>query len=148
MCCVVLSCSFLLAAQGASRGKGEMASMEQIRSTIANVRAAPSQDERREAAQHLATLVKSAGVKHFPEKLVTDITSLLDSSDDTVRYWVATAIGNIGPDAKSAIPRLKKMLPAADCINGAITSASGIRYALTRLGVKHLRSKICPRIAG
>jgi hypothetical protein len=80
---------------------------------------------------------------------VTDITSLLDSLDDSVRYWVAVALGNLGPAAKAAVPKLEEMLPKADCINGAITSASGIRYALINMGVKPPTSPECRgRVAG
>jgi hypothetical protein len=61
---------------------------------------------------------------------------MLDSPDDSVRYWVATALGNLGPTAKAAVPKLQEMLPKADCINGAITSASGIRYAQIKMGIK------------
>jgi hypothetical protein len=59
-----------------------------------------------------------------------------------------TALGNLGPVAKSAVPKLQEMLPKADCINGAITSASGIRYALIKMGIKPPPRPKCGRIAG
>ena len=79
---------------------------------------------------------------------MADITSLLDSPDDSVRFWVAAALGNLGPAAKAAAPKLLAMLPKADCINGAITSASGIRYALTKMGIKPPPPPKCEPIAG
>jgi hypothetical protein len=91
-------------------------------------------DDRTGAAEHLAGLTQKISSKEVTEALVTDVTSLLDSPDDSVRYWVATAPGNLGPAAKAAVPKLEEVLPKADCINGAITSASGIRYALIKRG--------------
>jgi HEAT repeat protein len=105
-------------------------------------------DARTEAAEHLASLTQKISSKKATDALVTDITSLLDSPDDSVRYWVARALGNLGPAAKAAIPKLEEMLPRADCINGAITSASGIRYALIKMGIKPPPPPKCERIAG
>ena len=121
--------------------------MEQIKETMAKVRSDKTVEARTEAAERLASLTQKITTKEVTEALVTDITSLLDSPDDSVRYWVATALGNLGPTAKAAVPKLQEMLPRADCINGAITSASGIRYALIKMGIKPPPPK-CGRIAG
>jgi HEAT repeat protein len=121
--------------------------MKQIKKTMAKVRSDKSVDARTEAAEHLAGLTQKISSKEVTEALVIDITSLLDCPDDSVRYWVATALGNLGPAAKAAVPKLEEMLPNADCINGAITSASGIRYALIKMGIKPPPPK-CGRIAG
>jgi HEAT repeat protein len=122
--------------------------MQQIKVAMAKVRSDKTVDARTEAAEHLASLTQKISSNEAPATLVTDITSLLDSPDDSVRYWVATALGNIGPAAKAAVPKLEEMLPKADCINGAITSASGIRYALIKMGVKPPPPPKCGRIAG
>lgn len=76
------------------------------------------------------------------DMLVADVTFLLDSPDDYVRYWIAEALGNMGPAARSAIPKLVKMLPHADCMSGVITSAGGIRDALIKLraNIKKLKT--------
>jgi HEAT repeat protein len=78
--------------------------MKQIKEAMANVLADETVDARTEAAEHLASLTQKIGSKEVTEALVTDIMSLLDSPDDSVRYWVATALGNLGPTAKAAVP--------------------------------------------
>lgn len=140
---------FVFSAVGAkAQTSGVSTNLAQFKETIANVRSAKTVDARTEAAEHLAALTRKMKSEDVTEGLVSDITSLLDSPDDSVRYWVATALGNIGPAAKAAIPKLERMLPTADCINGAITSASGIRYALIRMGVKPPPPPECEPIAG
>ena len=101
-----------------------------------------------EAAERIASLTRTIKSAEVTEALVMDLITLLDSPDDSVRYWVAMALGNLGPVAKAAIPKLEEMLPKADCINGAITSASGIRYALIKMGIKPPPPPTCERIAG
>jgi HEAT repeat protein len=139
--CVVLS-----AGAGTARASGGPALMEQIKVTMAKVQSDKTVDARTEAAEHLASLTRKISSK-VTEALVADLTSLLDSPDDSVRYWVARALGNLGPAAKVAVPKLQEMLPKADCINGAITSASGIRYALIKMGIKPPPPPKCVRIA-
>jgi len=141
--CVVLS-----AGAGTARASGGPALMEQIKGTMAKVQSDKTVDARTEAAQHLASLTQKISSKEVTEALVADLTSLLDSPDDSVRYWVAMALGNLGPAAKAAVPKLEELLPKADCINGTITSASGIRYALIKMGVKPPPPPKCGRIAG
>ena len=132
---------------GIAHASGGPARMEQIKVTMAKVRCDKTVDARTEAAEHLASLTQSFSSKEVTDALVSDLISLLASPDDSVRYWVARALGNLGPAAKAAVPKLEEMLPKADCINGAITSASGIRYALIRLGVKPPPPAKCSRIA-
>ena len=144
----VALCFVLSAGAGITQARGGPALMKQIKETIAKVRSDKTVDARTEAAEHLASLTQKISGKEVTEALVTDITSLLDSPDDSVRYWVATALGNLGPAAKAAAPKLQEMLPKVDCINGAITSASGIRYALIKMGIKPPPPPKCERIAG
>ena len=103
---------------------------------------------RTEAAEDLADLTQDISRKEVTDALVDDLISLLDSPDDSVRYWIAIALGNLGPAAKAAVPKLEEMLPKADCISGTVTSASGIRYALIKMGVKPPPPPKCDRIAG
>jgi HEAT repeat protein len=143
-----VSCCVLSAVCGMTQVNGGPALMKQINETIAKVRSDKTVDGRTEAAEHLASLAQKIKSTDVTEPLVTNVTSLLDSPDDSVRYWVAMALGNLGPAAKAAVPKLKEMLPRADCINGAVTSASGIRYALIKMGIKPPPPPKCGRIAG
>lgn len=136
------------ATTGIAQGTEGPASIKQIEDTLAKVRSYKTVDARTEAAEHLASLTHQISGKEVTDALVADIISLLDSPDDSVRYWVAIALGNLGPVAKAAIPKLEQMLPKADCINGTVTSASGIRYALTKMGIKPPPPPNCHRIAG
>ncbi len=129
-------CFVLSAAAGTSQGSGESVVIGQIKLSMEKVRSGKTMDARTEAAEHLASLTQKLSSNEITEALVTDLTNLLDSPDDSVRYWVAWALGNLGSSAKAAIPKLEELLPKADCINGAITSASGIRYALLKMGIK------------
>jgi hypothetical protein len=90
---------------------------------------------RTDAAERLARLTEKIDRKEITEQIVADLTSLLDSPDDSVRFWVAAALGNLGPYATAAIPKLQELLPRADCLNGSLTSASAIRHALKEMGV-------------
>lgn len=141
--CLVLSTTI-----GTAQAMGGPELMKQIKDTMAKVRSDKTVDARTDAAEHLASLTRKISSKEVSNAVVTDITSLLNSPDDSVRYWVAMALGNLGPAAKAAAPKLLEMLPKADCINGAITSASGIRYALIKMGIKPPPPPKCTRIAG
>jgi len=141
-------CFALSTVAGITQSSGGPALMKQIKETMAKVQSDKTVDARTDAAEHLASLTRKISSKEVTETLVTDLTSLLDSPDDSVRYWVAWALGNLGPAAKAAVPKLEEMLPKADCLNGVITSASGIRYALVRMGVKEPPPPKCVRIAG
>lgn len=141
-------CLVLSAAAGIAQGSGESARIGQIKTTIAIIRSGKTVDARTGAAEHLARLTQKVSSEEVTETLVTDLTSLLDSPDDSVRYWVAWALGNLGPAAKAAVPKLEEMLPKADCLNGVITSASGIRYALFKMGIKQPPRPKCTPAAG
>jgi hypothetical protein len=132
----------------AQQPSGRSAVTAQVRHTIASLRASRTVNERTQAAEHLASLTRKMSRNEITEQIIGDLISLLDSPDDSVRFWVATALGNLGPYAKAAIPKLQALLPAADCLNGAITSASGIRYALKQMGVTQPPRPKCTPIAG
>ena len=141
-------CVVLTTLAGTAQVTQESALIEQIKQTMARVQASKTVDAKTEAAEHLASLTRKIDRKEVTEALVIDLTSLLDAPNDSVRFWLVTALGNLGPSAKAAAPKLEKLLPEVDCLNGAITSAGAIRHALEQMGVKPPAPPKCERIAG
>jgi hypothetical protein len=107
---------------------------EQFTKTIMDVRTGATPTIRDEAAQHLAQLTRGIDPEDVDDKTIADLVSLLDLP--VGRYWVAVCLGNLGPRAKIAIPKLQKLLTEEDCLQVSKSAAGGIRYALTKMGVK------------
>jgi hypothetical protein len=106
----------------------------QLSETMAKVRNGKTVNSRTDAAEHLETLTRRINPHAVDETTLTAMVSLLDTQEDSVRGWVAASLGNLGPRAKVAVPRLLKLLPEVDCLRGSLTSASAIRLALQRMG--------------
>jgi hypothetical protein len=139
ICFVVTACTCVVLLSDTAHGKTDHTSKaqltEQLTQTIAKVRTGETSIARTEAAEHLSELTRKIDTKKIDDRTVADLVSLLDTSDDSVRYWVARCLGNVGPRAKTAIPKLQKLLAEVDCLQGSKTSASGIRFALAQMGV-------------
>jgi HEAT repeat protein len=105
-----------------------------LQAAMAAVRSAKSSNARYDAAEQLPTLTSKSRPGSVTDSTVADLIALLDDPDDGVRMFVAAALGNV--QAKAAIPKLLALLPAADCLEGTLTSARSIRFALERMGVK------------
>jgi hypothetical protein len=106
---------------------------EQLTRTIAEVRTGETSSDRTDAAERLAQLTRDLDPKKVNEATLIEMVSLLNTTEDSVRAWVAASLGHIGPRAKVAVPTLLKLLPVVDCLPGELTSASAIRAALERL---------------
>jgi len=104
-------------------------------SAVAGVRNGGTATIRTEAAQHLAELTGKVDPKSVDDAAIRELICLLDSNEDSVRMWVAGSLGNLGPRAKGAVPKLLELLPGADRLRGSLTSAPAIRLALTKIGV-------------
>jgi hypothetical protein len=104
-----------------------------LRATIASVRSAKSASARQDTAEQLLILTSKSRPGSVTDSTVADLIALLDEPDDSVRAFVAGALGNL--HAKAAIPKLLALLPTADCLEGTLTSARPIRSALERMGV-------------
>lgn len=132
----VAVCAALIAIlAGAAHARDNGKHMKQLTETIAQVRMAKTIDARTDAAEHLANLTKKIDPKEVDDKTLADLVSLLDTSDDSVRFWVAASLGNLGPRARAAVPKLLKILREVDCLNVELSSAPAIRVALKRIGV-------------
>ena len=119
-------------AQGQSKPEKDLT--RKLSETMAKIRQGKTVTYRTEAAQHLATLTHGADPNEVDDSTLTEMVSLLDTPEDSVRAWVAAALGLLGPRAKMAIPRLLKLLAEVDCLQGDLTSAASIRPALERMG--------------
>jgi len=130
---IASACFFLLSVT--LYAKGDHTSTKQLTETIEKVRTGATPAARTEAAEHLAELTRGIHPNKVDDTTLEALVSLLDTSEDSVRYWVARCLGNLGPRARIAIPKLQKILAEVDCIQGSKTSASGIRFALAQMGV-------------
>jgi hypothetical protein len=111
---------------------------------IAKVKNGETLKDRTDAAQHLSELTDGINPTEIDDSTLKKMVALLNSSDDSVRAWVAGSLGKLGPRAKGvAAPPLLKLLPEADCLRGSLTSASAIRLALERMGVTPPPSTAC-----
>ena len=107
-----------------------------IRENIASIRVLPiGSSDQQSAAAHLALLSKQVDPQTVDDQTFSEMVSLLDVHDDTVRAWAATSLGNLGQRAKPAIPKLLRLLSQAEPSAGSLTLADVIRYQLKRLGV-------------
>jgi len=129
---------------GAQVGQSQRQFTEQLTHTIDKVRTGNSPVVRRRAAEQLAELMLKSDSKKLDDKAVADLASLLDTPDDSVVYWIARCLGNLGSRASTAIPKLQKKLAEVDCLKESKTSASGIRFALSQLDAPPVPSKCAP----
>ena len=132
VCLVLFALSPEVCAQSHSISKKELT--RQLSETMAKIRNGKTTNSRTDAAEHLATLTRRINPHKLDEPTLTEMVSLLDTQEDSVRAWVAASLGHLGPRAKWAVPRLLQLLPEVDCLRGSLTSAPSIRVALKRIG--------------
>jgi hypothetical protein len=124
--------SGLLSAVGRAQGSTGFDVFErQITENIAKVRTGATPEIRADAAEHLADM--TSGSSWLDDTFLAGLVSLLDTPEDPVQFWVAVTLGNLGYRARTAIPKLQELLPQADCLQGDVTLADAIRYALARM---------------
>lgn len=132
---LALSALFTVSLSGPVGAIDDQMLTKKVAETIAKVRTADTVTTRTKHAAKLVPLIAKIGPEKIDDGTISNLISLLDAPDDSVRFYVAGALGILGPRAKAAVPKLLQLLPAADCLQGTLTSADAIRQALTRMGV-------------
>lgn len=106
----------------------------QLRSAIAKAQRTKPTAKRLEAAERLVALTDERDCSAVTTETIHSLVSLLDIDDDGVRMWVAAALGDIGPRASEAIPKLLSILSVSDCMIWDHSSAATIPIALRKMG--------------
>jgi hypothetical protein len=132
---VILCVAFALLLPGEARAKAKPDINQQLQSAIAKVRRAKTTSAKSDAAEHIVALTDERDCSDVTDQTVQSLISLLDLPDDGVRMWVAAALGDIGPRAMAAAPKLLSILAEVECMSWDLSSASTIPDALTRMGV-------------
>jgi hypothetical protein len=131
----ILCATFALLQAGPARAQAKPDINRQLRSAIARVRRAKTTDAKSDAAERLVALTYEKDCSAVTDETIHSMVSLLDMPDDVVRMWVAGALGDIGPRAKIAAPKLLSILAEVECMDWDLSSASTIPVALRKMGV-------------
>ena len=82
--------------------------------------------EREDKAYRVAVLIHRKAGKTAPAKLVTDLADLMSDEDQVIRFWIAGALGNLGPQAAAAIPALEQAFKEARAADPPDRGRTGI----------------------
>jgi hypothetical protein len=107
---------------------------QQLKSAVLTVRRMKTVASRRNAAERLAAVTNERDCRAVSAETIRSVVSLLDINDDIVQMWVAATLGDIGPRAKIAVPKLLSILAVSDCKMWDLSSASSIPVALRKMG--------------
>lgn len=122
-------------------GQGQgIESSTTVSGLLNKIRSGTSTNARADAAEEMAHWLRGENLLSVSEKDISDISELLFDKNDAVRFWAAVSIGHIGPRARFVASRVQKALTEVECVrvNGvspSFSSAQGMRYALSQLGV-------------
>lgn len=100
--------AMLVGVSACATGQGEPA-MSVVRSLVSQLRAAEG-PARADMASELAvytTTLTAEQRRQVSKEDVDEIAALLTDVSKTVRYFAATSLGNLGPEARRAIPALR-----------------------------------------
>jgi hypothetical protein len=109
---------------------------QRIRDAIVTVRTSNSSVARAKAATHLAYFTGFLDPKEIDNDTIADLVSLLDNGEGPVLAGVAASLGNAGPHARAAAPRLQQLLGGIDCQPAKAWEAQTIRESIGRIGLK------------
>lgn len=105
----------------------------EITEAITKIGTGATPEARADAAEHVADLTSGISSSWVDDKAFAELVSFLDTPEEPVRFWVAVSLGHLEYRARPAIPKLQELLPKADCLQGDVTVADAIRYALARM---------------
>jgi len=108
---------------------------QQLQQGIARVRKAKTTAAKSDAAERLVTLIDDRDCSDVTDHTIQSLISLLDTPEDSVRTWVAAVLGQIGPRAKAAAPKLLSILADVECKDLDFSSEATIPIALKKMGV-------------
>jgi hypothetical protein len=136
--CLLLCAACLAMPMASADGADDAGILKELREAISKVRtmSGPSM-ARTNTAEYLSKLTKQIDPKKVDDKTLKDLVSLLNTTDGSVRGWVAGALGDLGPRAKLAAPALLRVIRETDCpkVATGVTAADAARVALKRIGV-------------
>jgi len=131
---LALAAATLAAPQGAPAAQLSIGA--EVANRIASIEKASTTDARIESAAHLAEYIASRGpveISNLDPPIIDGMAQLLTDNDDWVRFYVAAALGFLGPSARRAIPALERALertePPKDILPGQTRMFSGITSA-------------------
>lgn len=142
LCSCFLCGAFLFPAH-ATADQPQQGQAADVYALIQKIESEASDSVRTELTSHLARQLREIPNAHeLDMQAVNRIAGLLSDSADSVRYWAALSLGNIGSSARSAVPALIKALKERECVGYptkayiqlSLSSADGIRTALERIG--------------
>lgn len=116
---------------------------KQLQSAIAKVRQAKTANAKYDAVTHLAFMTEDIDSSKVSDATISELIALLDEPEDFVRMWVAVSLGDIGPRAKAAVPKLLKILDEVQCKGYDQSSDATIPIALQRMNVTPPPRKNC-----
>lgn len=100
---------------------------------VDKIRAEPDVNTRIDQAEKLVDLVQKDPRRPYSQVLVIRIAALLEDPADPVRYWVANALGLMGPQASVALPDLERALALPKDTKAGKNSDSVIEWAIKRI---------------
>ncbi len=106
---------------------------QHIAEAITAIQSGGTAMDRTNAANHLAGLTHGIDPHAVDDATLNSLIGLLDSHEESVRAGVAAALGNLGPRAHAAAPKLLAILPN-DCLVVGLSSSGAIRLALQKIG--------------
>lgn len=118
----------------AAAKQGGDCQVNEVSSALSDILAQKPGVARSEKAASLAVHLFETESTCVTEKDIRTLVMMLRNDDESIRFWAAVMIGNVGHRAQDAVPALEAALAERPCEDGTMTSASAIRRALGKLG--------------